>query len=58
MQKNAAIAVILLVCFIVWLVAIIIGMKMVNNWVRKIPRPLLFPKIDANSSSLSGTKDV
>jgi hypothetical protein len=33
MQKNATIAVILLLVFLMWLAAIIVGMKMVNQWV-------------------------
>jgi hypothetical protein len=42
MPKNSAVAVILLLVFLMWLAAIIIGMKMVNKWVHTSPQPLVF----------------
>jgi hypothetical protein len=43
MRARDTVVVILVILFLVWLAAILIGMKYVNSWVHNYSLPLLLP---------------
>jgi len=57
MQERDAIAVIILFVFLVWVIAIIIGLRIVNKWVCRHPT-LISSEQHANVLRNVGPKDV